>query len=173
MNGSSSLLAGIAVAGLMAALPGAASACRLGPLPTESQRIANIEQRQTEAWERSPLVYLAEVVERRRVEGAETPFGRDQLRLLALVVLKGEARPDALMVADAGGAIRRCGRDFLDIQEGAQVGDRFVIYATTPQPSSEADIWSQGWLEVRDPSAIRALAERGWLQRGGWQDRER
>ena len=141
-------------------------------MPTESQRIANIEQRQAEAWERSPLVYLAEVVERRRVEGAETGFGDSQLKILPLVVLKGEAQPEALMVT-VGGADRRCGRDFLDIQENAHVGDRFVIYATTPQRASEDDIWSQAWLEVRDPAAIRALAERGWVQSGGWRDRER
>ena len=172
MRRSLSLLAGIAAAGLMTASPGVASACRLGPVPTESQRISSIEQRQAEAWERSPLVYLAEVVERRRVEGIETATDRDQLRLLPLIVLKGEAQPEALMVA-ATGMDRRCGRDFLDIQESALVGDRFVIYATTPQPSSEDDIWSQAWLEVRDPAAIRALAERGWVQRGGWQERER
>lgn len=162
----------IAAAGLMTALPGVASACRLVPVPTESQRIANIEQRQAEAWERSPLVYLAEVVERRRVEGAGTGFGDSQLKVLPLVVLKGEDQPEALMVT-VGGADRRCGWDFLGIQDSALVGDRFVIYATTPRPSSEDDVWSQAWLEVRDPSAIRALAERGWVQHGGWQDRER
>lgn len=156
----------------MTALPGAANACRLGPVPTEAQRLASIEQRQSEAWERSPLVYLAEVVEQTHIDVAEMPFGQTRLRLVPLILLKGDALPTDLVVTYAG-LDDRCGRDFLDIQESAQVGDRFVIYATPPQPSSEDNSWSQAWLEVRDRSAIRALAERGWVQSGGWQDRER
>ncbi|MGV9008569.1 hypothetical protein [Brevundimonas sp.] len=169
---SSSLLVMIAAAGLMTALPGVAKACRLGPVPTESQRIATIEQRQTEAWERSLLVYLAEVVEETRIDVAEMPFGQTRLRLVPLILLKGDTLPTDLVITYAG-MDDRCGRDFLDIQERAQVGDRFVIYAATLQPSSEDNTWSQAWLEVRDPQAIRALAEKGWVQRGGWQDRER
>lgn len=172
MRRSLSLLAGIAAAGLMTASPGVASACRVLAMPTESELIANIEQRQAEAWERSPLVYLAEVVEWRYVEGTPTLFGDHQVRLRPLVVLKGEASPEALMVT----VVRhQCVGPFHvpGIEARAWVGDRFVIYATTPQPSSEDDIWSQAWLEVRDPTAIRALAERGWVQRGGWQERER
>lgn len=174
MHRSSSLLVIVAAAALMTALPGVASACRLGPIPTEAQRIANIEQRQSEAWERSPLVYLAEVVEQTRIDVAEMPFGQTRLRLVPLTLLKGDTLPTDLVVTYAG-MDDRCGRDFLDIQERAYVGNRFVIYATTPQSSSEHDVWSQAWLDVRDPSALRALAARGWVrdQLGGWQDRER
>jgi hypothetical protein len=168
MHRSSSLLVIVAVA----ALPGVANACRLGPLPTESQRIANIERSQVEAWERSPLVYLAEVVEQESLDGADPYFGQIRFRLVPLITLKGDLPATSLTVSYAS-VDRRCERDLLDMEGRAQVGDRFVIYAVTAQPSSENDIWSQAWLEVRDPSAIRALAERGWVQRGGWQDRER
>ena len=174
MHRSSSLLVIVAAAALMTALPGVANACRLGPLPTESQRIANIERSQADAWERSPLVYLAEVVEQTRIDVAEMLFGQTRLRLVPLILLKGDTLPTDLVVTYAG-MDDRCGRDFLDIQERAYVGNRFVIYATTPQSSSEHDVWSQAWLDVRDPSALRALAARGWVrdQLGGWQDRER
>lgn len=172
MHRASSLLVMAAVAGLMTALPGVANACRLGPLPTESQRSASIEQRQSEAWERSPLVYLAEVVEQESLDAADPYFGRVRLSLVPLITLKGHAPASSLTVSYAS-VDRRCEQDLLDMEGRAQIGDRFVIYATTPQPSSEDEVWSQAWLEVRDPSALRALAERGWVQRGGWQDRER
>ena len=172
MRRSSYLLEMMSTAVLMTALPGVANACRLGPLPTESQRSASIEQRQSEAWERSPLVYLAEVVEQESLDAADPYFGRVRLSLVPLITLKGHAPASSLTVSYAS-VDRRCERDLLDMEGRAQIGDRFVIYATTPQPSSEDEVWSQAWLEVRDPSALRALAERGWVQRGGWQDRER
>lgn len=156
----------------IAALPTVASACRLTPMPIESERNAGIEQRQAQAWEASSLVYLAEVVEWRMTDTPGDGFGRVRLKLAPLMVLKGEASPQTLEL-DYPAMDSRCGRDFMDIESHALAGDRFVIYASTSQPSSDDDIWSQDWLEVRDPSAIRALANHGWVQRGGWRDRER
>lgn len=150
-------------------LPTASWACRMPPLPTDGERAAGIERRQAEAWESSPLIYLAEVAEWSMRDTPDDGFGRVKLKLVPLLVLKGQGSPQVLEL-DYPAADRRCGRDFMDIEAHALAGDRFVIYAYSAQPSSGADIWSQAWLEVRDPSAIRALAEHGWTQRGGWQD---
>jgi hypothetical protein len=144
--------------------PTAASACRLQPLPSLEERIAVITERQANAWAASPLVYLAEVVERGVTEDGPEGFSRTNVTLAPLVVLKGENLPARLSL-DLPSAYRRCGRDFLDIEDSyAAPGDRVVVYATTASPGSMDDIWTQIYGEVRDPEAIRAMARSGWLQ---------
>ncbi len=166
MHRSSYFLVMLAAAGLMTALPGVASACRLGPVPSEAQRAADIQQRQAEAWERSHLVFLAAVTEIGSIPQSDQPFGRVQFALTSVVVLKGDERPGDFDVVYSG-LDQRCGRDFLDLVEGAQVDDLFVIYASTPEPSSADDIWSQGWQDLRDPIVVQAAFERGWRQDHG------
>lgn len=163
---SSSLVVMMAAASLMMALPGVANACRLGPLSSEAQRAADIQQRQAEAWERSPLVFLAAVTEVVSIPQSDQPFGRVQIALTSLVILKGDGRPGDFDVIYPG-LDRRCGRDFFDLAEGAQIDDLFVVYASTPEPSSADDIWGQAWLDVRDPMAVRAASARGWDQAHG------
>lgn len=151
-------------------MPGIAHACRLGPLPSEAQRVADIQQRQVEAWDRSPLVYLAAVTEVSPLPENDLVSGRVRIALTAVAVLKGKERPSDFDVVYPG-LDRRCGRDFLDIPQGAQVDDLFLIYASTTEPESADDIWSQAWVEVRDPVAIRVAAEHGWRQHHGQHDR--
>lgn len=158
-----SILMACAAALALASLPGAASACRMPPPPTPAEREALIAQRQSAAWADAPLVYLAEVVEWGLSDG---PEGARQvnLKLAPLVVLKGDGIPATLSMSFPSPE-RRCGRDFLDIQDGgAGAGQRFVVYAQTAAPVSAEDIWTQIYGEVRDPAAIQALAGRGWLQ---------
>ena len=168
--GRSSTCLGMMAALLAISMPGIANACRLGPLPSAEQRVADIQQRQVEAWNRSPLVYLAAVTEVSPLPQNDLVFGRVRLALTAVAILKGTERPGDFDVVYPG-LDRRCGRDFLDIPQGAQVDDLFVIYASTTDPESADDIWSQAWVEVRDPIAIRAAAEHGWDQHHGQHDR--
>lgn len=147
----------------LAALPAAASACRLTPPPTPAEREVMITEWQNAAWADAQLVYLAEVVEWSLSEGAD---GLNQVNvgLAPLVVLKGEGPPATLSLS-FDSLDQRCGRDFLDLEDGrAGSGQRFVVYSGTASPASAEDIWTQAYGEIRDPSAIQALAERGWLQ---------
>jgi hypothetical protein len=170
MRYSPSTCFGMMAAVLALGMPGIAHACRLGPLPSDVQRVADIQQRQVEAWDRSPLVYLAAVTEVSPHLRDDLPFGNVRIALTAVAVLKGRERPGDFDVVYPE-LDRRCGRDFLDIAAGAQVDDLFLVYASTTEPDSADDIWSQAWVEVRDPVAIRAAAEHGWDQTDGQNDR--
>lgn len=154
---------GLVAAVLAVSMPGLANACRLGPLPPDAQRASDIQQRQIEAWARSPLVYLAAVTEVTSIPKDGQFFGEVQIALTAVVVLKGDERPGDFDVIYPG-LDRRCGRDFLDLESGAQVDDLFVIYASRSEPSSAEDIWSQAWRDVRDSTAIEAASAQGWKQ---------
>ena len=168
--GRSSTCFGMMAALLAISMPGIANACRLGPLPSEAQRVADIQQRQVEAWDQSPLVYLAVVTEVSPLPQNDLVFGRVRIALTAVAVLKGKERPGDFDVVYPG-LDQRCGRDFLDISQGAQVDDLFLIYASTTEPESADDIWSQAWVEVRDPVAVRVAADHGWDQHHREHDR--
>lgn len=153
----------LGAAALSLVSPDTALACYLLAKPAESEWAAMIASQQADAWERSPLVYLAEVVEWDMTHSADEPLGHVRLKLAPLVVLKGEGAPQILTLAYPA-MDGRCGRDFMDIASGAVAGDRFVVYATTASPASVEDIWTQIYGEIRDASAIGALADLGWLQ---------
>jgi hypothetical protein len=129
------LISGAILIALAAGVPGAAFACQTrGPQGVEEQAAAAVAY-EASLWDRSALVYVA------RITAIETDrSGLETVRLSPEAVLKGEGRPDAL-VLDRLPPLCTPPEMRFDALAG-EVGEIFVLYARTPAPETFRDILS-------------------------------
>lgn len=127
-----------------------ASACQVShPLPPAIR--AQDAEREGRAWADSPLVYLAEVT------GVGANFATYELTPKRL--LKGNAQAPVLdvpSVPSRGICLQYHG---LNVADGANLGDQFVVYARTDPVSPDALLVVSARM-VGDPSTRAALRSR-------------
>lgn len=129
------LIAGAALIVLALGVPGAASACQTRGAQRAEERAAAAIAYEASLWDRSALVYVA------RVTAIETdPSGLQTVRLSPEAVLKGEGRPDTL-VLDRMPPLCTPPEMRFDALAG-EVGQTFVLYSTTLRPATFRDILS-------------------------------